>query len=409
MRSTSLLVKPASACCNIDCQYCFYKRALSLYPSEKYTRMMTLSTAENMIRSFFSLGLRAMSICFQGGEPLLRGLDFYHQVIEFEKKYGKSGQVIGNSFQTNALLINDEWTRFFKTYNMLIGVSLDGAQEVHDHDRISYSGEGTFSNVMGSINRLRSDGVAFNILSMITHHSAPHIEQTYEFFRAEKFSHLQFIPCLEQLPGTSQASSHAITAEQFGTFYKRLFDRWFENGYPDISIRLFDDILLYLVDKTNASCSFQGSCDTYFMIEHNGDVYPCDFFAYEHYKLGNINTDSFERLLESPLRAQFSALKGMISPTCRKCRYLPLCKGDCTRHRTFLNAPADSVSALCTGFCEFLDYSMSRFLEIKEDIVKRRAALGRQTPPPKVDANVPRNNRCPCGSGQKFKRCCGRH
>jgi len=165
----SLLVKPVSGLCNIDCGYCFYRRALDLYPADRYTRRMNLTTAENMVRGFLGQRLPFSAICFQGGEPLLMGLDFYRSFVELEKRHGVNGQQVGNSFQTNGLLINDEWASFFKQYDMLIGISLDGGRDVHDQYRIDGAGSGTFDRVMAATNILRRGGVDFNILSMITH------------------------------------------------------------------------------------------------------------------------------------------------------------------------------------------------------------------------------------------------
>ncbi|MFC1504511.1 anaerobic sulfatase maturase [Spirochaetota bacterium] len=407
MQPFSLLVKPTSSLCNLDCTYCFYKRVTEVYPRSDYAQKMALTTAENMIKKYLSFKFPAVSLCFQGGEPLLMGLDFYRAVIEFEKKYGFPGQAIGNSFQTNGVLIDKEWASFFKQYNMLIGISLDGEADVHDHYRRSSKGEGSHGTVMQAISTLSDAQVDFNILSMITSHSAKHIRETYTFFRKEGFNFLQFIPCLELIGGTEKIAEFSITGDEFGEFLKTLFDLWYDNGYPDVSIRMFDNILLYLINNEKHSCSFFNSCNTYFLIEHNGDVYPCDFFVFNEWKLGNINESDFRDMINSPKRHEFANMKSKVSNTCRECRYFKFCIGDCTRFRIFPHRSAVSVSYLCPGFKDFLAYTEKRFNELKKDVIKRREGQNVRKDI-QVPENYPRNAQCPCGSGKKYKQCCGK-
>ncbi len=412
MKPFSLLIKPASGLCNIDCAYCFYKRVLDeVYVDRQNSLKMSLETAENMIRKFLSTKFPAVSICFQGGEPLLMGLDFYQKIIEFEKKWGFPGQSVGNSFQTNGLLITEDWADFFKQYNMLVGISLDGPPQVHDHYRKSYRGEGTFDRVMAAIEILRKKEVEFNILSMITSHSVTHIDETFSFFKQQGLNYLQFIPCLENDPKTGKISEHSINSDQYGTFLKRLFDLWYMNGYPDISVRLFDNILAYQLDGQHHSCCYQTSCTSYFLVEHNGDVFPCDFYAYEDWRLGNINTDSFGDLVKSKKRAEFSGMKQKVNPACRECSYFSFCHGDCTKFKVFEDRSPDSLSFLCPGFKDFLAYTEKRFDKVADQVRTQRRQNGEV--PSGSQANIPkdfpRNEPCPCGSGKKFKKCHGKN
>ncbi|HBE04022.1 MAG: anaerobic sulfatase maturase [Spirochaetes bacterium GWF1_41_5] len=406
MKPFSLLIKPASALCNIDCTYCFYKRVLGVYPETEYQLKMSLSTAEALVEKFLGLKFPAVSLCFQGGEPLLMGLDFYRQIIEMEKKHGFPGQAVGNSFQTNAVLVNEEWAAFFRQYNMLLGVSLDGEEDLHDYYRKDYSGSGTFKKVMQGIRHLEAGNVEFNILSMLTPASAPRAVNTYKFLRSLGFNYLQFIPCLEEIPGAGKPAPFSLSSDDFLLFYKKLFDTWYENGYPHVSVRLFDDILSYILDGHRNSCAFQNACNSYFLVEHNGDVYPCDFFVYPEWKLGSIVNNSFDEIVKSDKRLKFAKLKSMAGRHCRECKYYTFCLGDCTKFRLFGGNNESHISALCPGFRDFLDYSFPRFLELSEDIKKRRLSRRMQSPPPVIPADYPRNAPCLCGSGRKYKHCC---
>jgi uncharacterized protein len=240
------------------------------------------------------------------------------------------------------------------------------------HD--AYRGNGTFNAVMKGIDLLRSDDIPINILAMITDKSIGNADMMYDFFMECQFKWLQFIPCVEVDPLTNRLSAFSITGEGFERFYSSLFDRWFENGYPDVSIRLFEDILLYLVEGVPGSCTHKEVCDSYLVVEHNGDVYPCDFFVDRKWKLGNIHEASFSALLRSPLRRKFAHLKSGYAAACSDCRYYALCRGGCTKHYLYSSTYPAMPNHLCEGYYRFLDYTYGRFLELRDDILQRRNA-----------------------------------
>ena len=372
MKPFSLLVKPVAADCNLECRYCFYKKVKEIYPGNA-TRM-TESTLEILLRKYLEMNFDVSSLCFQGGEPLLMDMNFYSLIPDLFDRYANNGQTLEISFQTNAVSITREWTRLFSLLHALVGVSLDGPKSINDAYRINDEGNGTFIDIMNGIDCLREDDIPFNILAMITNKSIGNADSIYKFYLNENFKWIQFIPCVEVDPHTNKLSSHSITSEEFGRFYSSLFDMWFENGYPDVSIRLFEDILFYLVDGVTISCNYKEKCDGYLLIEHNGDVYPCDFFVNSKWKIGNINNDSFPDLLTKPLRTKFMNLKSSLALHCRDCRYFDLCHGGCAKHYLHPAIFNKIPNHLCSGFYRFLDYTYSRFLEIREDIIRRRNA-----------------------------------
>ncbi len=210
MQNISLLIKPASYMCNIDCAHCFYKRVEDVYPQET---LMSAQTAETLVRKTLGLGREQNTFCWQGGEPTLMGVDFFREVIELQKRYGSSGQVVGNSLQTNGILIDDEWAEFLAESSFLVGLSLDGPRELHDRYRKLASGEGSFDKVMNAVGLLRKHGVEFNILTLLTDSNVFEPEKLYRFFREHGFSHLQFIPCFEKDPETGETPPFSISAE----------------------------------------------------------------------------------------------------------------------------------------------------------------------------------------------------
>jgi len=402
MRNVSLLIKPVSYQCNIDCAHCFYKRVEDVYPGQK--PRMSPDTASALIRKTLQLGCEQNTFCWQGGEPTLMGLDFFKEVIRLQGRFGVSGQVIGNSLQTNGILLDEEWADFLAENKFLVGLSLEGPAEFHDRYRKLASGKGSFESVMRAVELLRGRGVEFNILTLLTDANVSQPERIYRFLRDNGFSHLQFVPCFEKDPDTGEALPFSISGEELGAFHCRLFDLWMDDGFPDVSIRIFDDILAYFIDRVHLSCCWHEKCSSYIVVEHNGDAYPCDFFVYPEWKLGNILEDSYERIVDNPLRQKFADMKANMAEECGDCRWLSFCHGDCTKFRVDDSGGYENPGAYCPARKMLLEHMEPHLESIKKQVleIRRRYHVRTQSP------NVGRNEPCPCGSGLKFKKCCGK-
>jgi uncharacterized protein len=386
--------------CNIDCAHCFYKRVEDVYPQKT---LMSAQTAEALVRKTLGLGREQNTFCWQGGEPTLVGVDFFRKVIELQKRHGSRGQVVGNSLQTNGILIDDEWAEFLAESTFLAGLSLDGPRELHDRYRKLASGEGSFDKVMNAVGLFRKHGVEFNILTLLTDSNVSEPEKLYRFFRERGFSHLQFIPCFEKDSETGETPPFSISAEELGNFHCRIFDLWLDDGFPDVSIRIFEDILIYFIDGLHVSCNWEEKCASYLLIEHNGDVYPCDFFVYPEWRLGNIREDSYERIMKNPRRREFAEMKAGVPGECRNCQWLSLCHGDCVKFRLDERGTYENLSAYCGARKMLFEHIEPHLGAIKEKVLgirRRRQAAGF---PVKVGRNAP----CLCGSGLKHKKCCG--
>jgi uncharacterized protein len=324
MDTLSLLVKPAANACNLACDYCFYRR--EVYHNKT---LMSPETAEALISRALATGADRVVFTWQGGEPTLMGLDFYERAVNLQHRLAGPGQMVVNTLQTNGLLIDEAWCRFLHDENWLVGLSLDGPAQVHDVYRRGPGGRGSFERVMAAARLMQARGVQFNVLAMLTDQSVTRPESIYGFFRDEKFSHLQFIPCFE---GEGPVSC-AVNGDEVGDFYCRLFDAWLADGFPQVSIRFFEDILIYFFDRVRASCRWLESCDSYLVVEHNGDVYPCDFFVQPEWLLGNLKTDDWDSIVHSPRRREFAARKSHLPAECLDCLIRPFCQGDCPRYR----------------------------------------------------------------------------
>ena len=347
LQSISLLVKPASGQCNLSCAYCFYRRVKGLYPGA--STKMSRSVANTMIRKTLMADAQLNSFCWQGGEPLLMGLDFFQDAIAFQKKYARPGQVIENTMQTNGLLLDDQWCEFLRKENFLVGISLDGPAPIHDFYRKDHAENGTFAEVMRSIELMKKHDVQFNILCLLTDRNIKSPVELYHFFRSQNFKFLQFINCLETDFASLSLKAFSVRGEETGEFYIKLFDEWFRKDFFDVSIRFFEDILLYLVDGVKASCCYNKECNSYMVVEYNGDCYPCDFFVFKEWKLGNLIESHIQTIMDSPLRTRFAFLKTDIPDTCKECRIAPFCKGDCTRFRYLPETGYKNISEYCTA------------------------------------------------------------
>lgn len=366
MKPFSLLIKPASADCNMNCHYCFYLKKSSLYPQEKVHRM-TEETLDKLISSYMETSQHCYTFGWQGGEPTLMGMDFFKKVVELQKRYGKAKSLVSNGLQTNGTLIDNDFARFLSRYRFLVGISLDGPQYMHNHYRKTIKGKGTFNNVMDTIDILKENDVEFNILVLVNDINVKKAKEIYEFLVYNNIYYHQYIPCVE-FDSNGNLKPYSINGEQWGNFLIELFNLWYPGDIHRISIRLFDSILSYLVRGKSTICHMENDCRQYLVVEYNGDIYPCDFFVRNDLRLGNINTDSWEDLLNSASYSEFGKAKSGFSFICKSCQYLDFCYGDCLKHRNFTTNNASKLSSLCSGWKMFYQHSLPVFKSIAANI-----------------------------------------
>jgi uncharacterized protein len=347
-RITSLLIKPASAVCNLDCSYCFYlDRDADPYKALP-ARRMTLETLERLVDTWLFYSYPASAFAFQGGEPTLAGLPFFEKLVEFQKRYGRNGQSVSNALQTNAILIDDNWCRLFKEYNWLLGISLDGPEEVNDHYRYNKEGRGTWKRVMQSIETLQKHGVEFNVLCVLSQANVDKPRELYRFYRKLGIGHIQFIP-LAEFDGEGNPMPFTITAQQYGTFLCEIFDLW----WPDrrkVRIRFFDNTAEALAGMKPGTCTMHTTCDSYVVVEYNGDVYPCDFFVERDWKIGNMVLDSWGEIARRQRRFGFASKKTLAHPECQVCEFQTICHGGCPKLRHGPNGCFEDLDYFCAAY-----------------------------------------------------------
>lgn len=347
-RVTSLLVKPVSALCNLDCSYCFYlDRATDPYDGLR-TRRMTDATLERLVSGFMAYSHPHSAFLFQGGEPTLAGLDFYRRLVELQATHARPGHVIANSIQTNGLVLDDAWCALFRTYGFEVGVSLDGPEELHDRHRVDRAKRGSWRRTVDAIRLLQRAGVEPAVLCVVSQANVQHAAMLYDWFTGLGLTNLQFIPLAEFAPDGTPAPG-AVQADEYGHFLCGLFDRW----WPDrarVRIRFFDNIAEALAGMTPGTCTMHQSCDSYAVVEFNGDVYPCDFFVDRRWCIGNIADQDWEALARDPRRATFASKKQVPHAACAACTFRPVCHQGCPKHRHGARGRFDDLDWLCGAY-----------------------------------------------------------
>ena len=303
---------------------------------------MSLETLERLVSTYLNYSYPESSFAFQGGEPTLAGLRFFESLVRLQKQYARPGQAIANSMQTNGVLLNAEWCQFFHRYNWLIGLSLDGPEEIHDKYRINRAGKGSYAAVMRALGELQKAQVDFNVLCVLTEANVGRAAELYRFYRALGVEHLQFIPHIER--GQAQ-----ITGDQYGRFLCELFDVWWPER-RHVRIRHFDNIAEAVAGMLPSTCTMHESCDTYAVVEYNGDVYPCDFFVEPAWKLGNVMQDDWGDLEQRLLRRRFAEKKAEPHDECARCEYRSLCHGGCPKLRTVSAGKFQDLDWFCAGY-----------------------------------------------------------
>jgi len=405
----TLLVKPTSADCNLRCAYCFYLCKSELYPETRRHRMSP-EVAERMIATYLATEQPQYVFGWQGGEPTLMGVDFFRLVTDLQMRHGRPGSLVSNGLQTNVTLIDDDFARHLARYSFLVGASLDGPAEIHDQWRRTPSGAGSHAAVLRGIESLRRHEVEHNALVLVNSANVGRAREVYHYLRDLGILFQQYIPCVE-FDEDARPLPWTITGEQWGEFMCGVFDEWIRGDTRVVSVRLFDALLSLLVDGVRNVCHMGRNCCQYFVVEYNGDVYPCDFFVRPELRLGNVMTHTWEEMQASPVYREFGRQKAMWHRACGECEFLHFCSGDCLKHRLYGTPDPRTLSWLCAGWKRFYAHTVPHFHRLAEEIRAERAQeeeARRQGVRREAERlGVRRNDPCPCGSGRKYKNCCG--
>jgi uncharacterized protein len=414
-----VLIKPIGPICNLQCDYCFYMEKEELYPKVRDFRMRR-DTLETFVREYIQAqpeGVPEINFAWQGGEPTLMGVQFFREAIDFQEKYRRAGDHITNSIQTNGVLLDDEWGEFLADHRFLVGLSLDGPEGLHDRYRHDRKGQGSFKSVMAGLEILQKHEVEFNTLTVIQADNGDHPEEVYDFLKRIGSRYFQLIPIVEP-DGQGGVSERTVGPKQYGHFLSHIFNHWLDQeDVGEIFIRDFDVLLGLVMGQPASVCVHAETCGRAMAIEHNGDLYSCDHFVNTDDILGNITERSLGEMVNGAHQSRFGQDKRDTLPRyCLECRFLEYCHGGCPKDRITKSPDGEpGLNHLCAGYkmvyaqclpvleqmakCLRVGRPAKEYKTIEALINDEVAARGIQ---------VGRNDPCPCGSGEKYKRCCGR-
>jgi len=379
-RGFSLMLKPAGALCNLGCTYCYYLDKGPQTAAGGGARM-SLSALEHIIRSYCeACEGPELQFIWHGGEPLLMGPDFFRAAIELERRYAL-GRPVFNSIQTNGLLLSPEWAELFRQANFLVGISIDGPQEVHGRYRMDRGGAPVFERVVAAVELLRDAGVQFNTLTAVSRASEGRGAEVYRFLKSLGSRHMQFLPVVEYVrfrgkkarplivePKPEAGGAPApwsVSGPDFGQFMADIFDEWIRSDIGTVYVQLFDAALAAWCGLPPGVCTLSRRCEGTAVVEQNGDLYPCDHFVYPAYRIGNLFETPLRELMERPEWERFAARKLSTLPgRCQRCPWLPACNGECPQHRD----PGSGVSALCEGYRLFFSHAAPQLDRLRAEL-----------------------------------------
>lgn len=366
-RPFNITTKTVGSSCNLRCKYCYYLEKGSYYKN-KVTPMMDSRTLEVFIRDYIAAQPTTdVVFVWHGGEPLLRPIAFYENVIKLQMKYGR-GHNIANSIQTNGTLLNNDWSAFFRDKGWLVGLSIDGPQEIHDKFRKDRNGKSSFDKVMAGIESLNKNGVEWNILATVNSENSEKPVETYRFLKSLGTRFLQFTPVVERYRndgflctrGDSEKSvaEFSVSPEKWGDFLIGMFDDWVKKDVGEIFVQTFDATLANWVGVQSPVCTMARTCGNALAVEFNGDVYSCDHFVFPQYKLGNIHKKPLIEMVLDPRQQKFGFDKSTTLPgKCKECQYLFACNGECPRNRFLTTTNGEpNLNYLCEGYYKFFNH-----------------------------------------------------
>ena len=423
----SIMCKPVCGICNLDCSYCYYtSKPAELYPDvERFE--MTDDVLESYTRQYLQAMPQQCQFMWQGGEPLLAGMDFFERAVALQAEHKLDGQQVTNGLQTNGTLVDEAWCEFFKANGFLIGVSIDGTPQWHDHFRKDHAGNPSFHRAWAGLELLQKHHVEFNVLVTLNSANIVHGGDIYRWFTNRGVQYLQFIPILERdAAGSPQPFS--CTAEQYGRFLLDVYEVWRSRDVGRVSVRMFDSVMHTALFGLPSTCCYSPKCANAYVLEFNGDLYACDHFVFKEWRIGNITERPLAELVTDPKLEEFAKLKTTLPSVCEDCEFLTFCHGGCPKHQWPIGTDAGRVNHYCEGLKLFFREALDDLKQLAHDLqagrppqpvgeaplgapAREHASASRSVAPnlnAGPAAKPKRNDPCPCGSGRKFKLCCGR-
>lgn len=384
----SIIAKPISALCNLDCGYCYYSRVRDMYPTLS-DPAMSPPVLESFTRQVIQDSAGQAIFAWQGGEPLLAGMDFYQRAIELQRGYAPPGYVCMNTIQTNGTLLDDDWCRFLHQNQVLVGISIDGPAALHDLYRRDHSGRPSHARVLRGLRLLQKHGVEFNALVVISQANVRHGGEVFRYLVDQGVRWTQFIACTER-DEAGRATEHSISGPEYGAFMCQVFDAWYPRHVGAVSVRTFENIAQRATGGPPELCVYSPSCGNAVVLEANGDLYACDHFVYEDYRLGSILQTPIRELVRGEPCRRLARAKLNPPPQCAACQYQGLCYGGCPKGRFNPVSRSFGDPVLCEGYRMLFEHAYELIQDIGWRAVRGKPLVPESRQPP---SRAPRRHR----------------
>lgn len=316
------IIKPVDNGCNLHCKYCYADGQ----PNK--IKFMSIDTAKKIVDELFHQSYKTITFLWHGGEPMLRGIDFFSEIFNYQEAVFKDSDIeYRNAMQTNFTLFNKEWAIFLKKYNVTISTSIDGTKELHNKNRVFANGLGSFDKLVNNIKLAQSYGIKVNALCVVSKENVKCVEEICKIFNELNIPHVGFLPCFKKNKEIVEYPS--LYPTEFGNFMINMFEL-FLNGSANFEIREFEQIIKSCFSKKPNTCSFSGNCNRFISIDSQGVVYSCDTELNDNKnKLGCIINQSLKDIVLSKTYKNYMNKKKTISYLCKQCEYLNYCNNGC--------------------------------------------------------------------------------
>jgi uncharacterized protein len=345
---TDTVVIQSTPFCNLNCTYCYL-------PHRSIKKRISREVLSRIFQCIFSSSFVSdeISVLWHAGEPLALPTSFYREAFEIQRQWNTNAVHIINSFQTNATLITQEWCDFFKEYDVKVGVSLDGPEQLHDLHRVDRVGQGSFQRVMHGIGLLQRNAIQYAIIAVITKDSVYHPDDLWRFFTELSPVRLCFNP--EEIEGVNTHTSLQTDKdiEQYKSFFKRILELSTQTQNPVI-VREVEALIEHIASdslltrtQTNTpmrlvSFDWEGNISTF-----SPELLNMTSLTYGNFIFGNVFENTLEDVL---LNQKFIEVDAQIQEgvaMCQEtCEYFMFCGGGSPSNKLFENGTFCSTETI---------------------------------------------------------------
>ena len=336
--------------CPSKCAYC--------WSSEVGSPIMSIETVKDIVAWLTDFRNDPVTFTFHGGEPLLAGADFYRQALHMLST--KLEHIRPNfALQTNLWKLTPELAEVLSEYNIPIGSSLDGPQDLNDLQR----SDGYYERTMKGYELAKSHGLQGQFICTFTSYSVQFKEKIFNHFLENGLT-LKLHPALPSLR-SDEPDKWALSPEKYGELLVYLMDRYLDN-MNRIEVRNINDYCRCVLTRRGTVCTFVDCMEDTFAVGPDGSIYPCyRFVGMPEYVMGHVrDRPSQKDLAESAAGLLMRRFKEYVDEECKGCKHIRYCRGGCPYNA--MASTSDEIMGVdphCLAYKRIFDEIADRFNE----------------------------------------------